>query len=146
MDRFLHGTAGVNVPFLHWNPTEGRRFQWKSVRSKNGSAETTLMEFSFPRLIASSGSFYPMVCRSWTILSWNCPQQRRPQQNRSVVFSVDGVRKEKERLTTDCLSYTIKHIFYQGCFMVRYGEVKDRDAITNNFLKMMEEEIVCNRW
>ena len=61
MDRFLHGTAGVNVPFLHWNPTEGRRFQWKSVRSKNGSAETTLMEFSFPRLIASSGSFFPMV-------------------------------------------------------------------------------------
>ena len=27
---------------------------------------------------------------------------------------VDGVRKEKERLTTDCLSYTIKHIFYPG--------------------------------
>ena len=27
---------------------------------------------------------------------------------------VDGVRKEKERLTTDCLSYTIKHILYLG--------------------------------
>ena len=25
-----------------------------------------MIEFSFPRLIASSGSFYPMVCRSWT--------------------------------------------------------------------------------
>ena len=64
----------------------------------------SMIEFSFPRLIASSGSFYPMVCRSWTILSWNCPQQRRPQQNRSVVFSVDGVRKEKERLTATCRS------------------------------------------
>ena len=48
------------------------------------------MEFSFPRLV--------VFC---LLLSFT-PTKRYEE--------VDGVRKEKERLTTDCLSYTISHI------------------------------------
>jgi hypothetical protein len=48
--------------------------KWCNVKEKmKWEGEFTLRSDPWAGLIASSGSFYPMVCRSWTILSWNYP-------------------------------------------------------------------------